>query len=107
MNLLDKKCVPCEGGAEPLSERDAKAFLTHAPGWTLDKAAMISREFTFKDFVEAMKFVNRVAEIAESEGHHPNIHIFYNRIRLDLFTHAINGLSENDFIVAAKINALG
>ena len=76
--------------------------------WVLlqDGTHKITRQFKFDDFKEAMKFVNKVAELAESEGHHPDIKIVYNKVQLDLFTHAVGGLSENDFIMAAKINAL-
>lgn len=81
--------------------------MKHVPGWMLrDDGKEISREFTFKDFKEAMAFVNEVAEIAEREGHHPDIHVRWNKVRLDLSTHAIGGLSTNDFIVAAKVNVL-
>ncbi len=77
-------------------------------GWVLirDGAHKIRRQFKFKNFREAISFINKVAEIAEKEGHHPDIYIFYNKVQLDLFTHAVGGLSENDFIMAAKINAL-
>ena len=106
MDLLKKKCVPCEGGMPPLGRADAQDYLGEVPSWTLDKdAKTISKEFKFKDFIGAINFVNNVAEIAESEGHHPDIHINYNKVLLELTTHAIGGLSENDFILAAKIDA--
>ncbi len=74
-------------------------------GWTLsDDVKQISKEYKFKDFLGAVNFVNKISEIAEEEGHHPDIHIFYNRVRLELSTHSIGGLSENDFILAAKID---
>lgn len=105
--LAKKKCVPCEGGTKPLSPEKARELLMQIPGWTLaTDSKIISREFTFKNFMDAMEFVSQVADIAEMEDHHPDIHIFYNRVRLDLSTHAIKGLSENDFIIAAKINEL-
>ena len=107
-NLLNKKCIPCEGkGIKPFTRDEVKDYLTQVSGWTLDKdAKRISKEFKFKDFVEAMKFVERVADIAEREGHHPDIHIHYNKVLLELSTHAIGGLFENDFILAAKIDAI-
>lgn len=75
--------------------------------WDMTKdAKLLTQTFTFANFVEAMKFVDQVADIAESEGHHPNIHIFYNKVTLELTTHAIGGLSENDFILASKIDTL-
>ncbi len=79
--------------------------MLHVQGWEMDaEAQKISRDFMFKDFVKAVEFVNQVADIAEVEDHHPDIFVSYNKVRLDLWTHAINGLSENDFIVAAKID---
>lgn len=105
-DLTAKKCVPCEGGVPPLSAEQARGLLSHVSGWQLSDGKMISREFKFKDFKGAMWFVNRVAEVAESEGHHPDIFISYNQVRLTLSTHAIGGLSENDFILAAKIDRL-
>ncbi|MDP3795077.1 MAG: 4a-hydroxytetrahydrobiopterin dehydratase [bacterium] len=74
--------------------------------WTVLDETKIRREFTFRDFPEAMAFVNKVAQLAESENHHPDMHIFYSRVVIELWTHAIGGLSENDFIVAAKIEEL-
>ncbi len=105
-DLLKKKCVPCEGGAVPLSRSDAQDYLDEVPGWTMDeKGQKISKEFKFQDFIGAINFVERVADVAEMEDHHPDIHIHYNKVLLELWTHAIGGLSENDFIVAAKIDA--
>ncbi|OGI95020.1 pterin-4-alpha-carbinolamine dehydratase [Candidatus Nomurabacteria bacterium RIFCSPLOWO2_01_FULL_42_17] len=106
-DLLKKKCVPCEGkGIKPFSRADAQNYLDETPGWALDsEAKKISKEYKFKDFIGAINFVERVADIAEEEGHHPNIHIHYNKVLLELSTHAIGGLSENDFIVATKIDA--
>ncbi len=91
----------------PLTKEQAAPYLRMTPGWALDAAGKkIYRPFSFKDFKEAMAFVNKVAAIAEGEGHHPDIYIFYDRVNLELWTHAIGGLSENDFIVAAKVNDL-
>src|SRR5438105_7909605 len=106
-NLLKKKCVPCEKkGMKPLSREDAEDYLDEISGWTLDKdAKIISKEYKFIDFIGAINFVNLVSDIAEEEGHHPDIHIHYNKVLLELSTHAIGGLSENDFILAAKIDA--
>ncbi|KKU91515.1 MAG: Pterin-4-alpha-carbinolamine dehydratase [Candidatus Jorgensenbacteria bacterium GW2011_GWA1_48_11] len=111
--MLSKKCVPClpaqagEGGTPALSPAAAKGLLKEAPNWVLDSGAKkISREFDCKDFRGSTAFVNKVAVLAESEGHHPDIHIFYDKVRLELSTHAADGLTENDFILAAKINAL-
>ncbi len=112
--LLKKKCVPCEKkGIKPFTKSEAKDYLEQVSDWKLaedslpqnKKAFKISKEFKFKDFIGAINFVDKVAEVAEMEGHHPDIHVFYNRVILDLSTHSIGGLTENDFILAAKINA--
>ncbi len=107
MDLLKKKCIPCEKkGMKPLSRADAEDYVDESHGWTLDeKGLKISKEFKFADFIGAINFVERVADVAEMEGHHPDIHINYNKVLLELSTHAIGGLSENDFILAAKIDA--
>ena len=103
MNLTEKKCKPCEGGVPSLTEDQANELLKQIPEWTI-KDGHVYRQFKFKDFKEAISFVNKVAEIAEQEQHHPNIKINYNKVSIELYTHAINGLSENDFILPAKIN---
>lgn len=105
MELHEKKCIPCESGGTPLTDIEAKTNLEKISGWKLN-VNKIEREFVFKDFKEAIKFVNKVSELAEEEGHHPDIKIHWNKVMLDLWTHSMNGLSENDFIVAAKINNL-
>ncbi|MEK7102369.1 MAG: 4a-hydroxytetrahydrobiopterin dehydratase [Patescibacteria group bacterium] len=107
MSLTDKKCVPCEGGTLPLARERVEELLRETPEWGVDaEHKEIRRVFKFKDFKEAMVFVNKVAEIAEAEGHHPDITINWNKVSLSLSTHSIGGLSENDFIVAAKVNQL-
>jgi len=105
MELEKKRCVPCEGGAKPLGTTEAEKYLAHVKGWTLD-GKIIRKQFIFKNFAEAMEFVNKVADLAEQEDHHPDIKISWNKVTLELWTHAINGLSENDFIVAAKVDAI-
>ena len=106
-NLAAKSCVPCRGGIPPLPEEKARELAVGAPGWRLEQSATrLERRFEFRDFVEAMRFVNRVADVAEREGHHPDIAIHWNRVDLVLWTHKIGGLHENDFILAAKINRL-
>jgi len=104
-DLKQKRCVACDAQTPRLSVEEVEALMEQAPGWELEENKL-SRRFKFRDFKEAMAFVNRVADIAEEEGHHPDIHIFWNRVQLDLTTHAIKGLSENDFIMAAKISDL-
>lgn len=107
--LEAKACKPCEGGVEPCELDHAKRQL-HALNseWELvDGGKKISRKFKMKNFVEAMKLINSVADLAEREQHHPDLHLTgYRQVRIDLTTHAIGGLSENDFIVAAKIDNL-
>jgi 4a-hydroxytetrahydrobiopterin dehydratase len=105
--LAAKTCVPCRGGIPPLSQGDAKGLLASTPGWTLEQdGKRLTRRFEFEDFIEAMKFVNRVADLAEQQGHHPDIAIHWNTVDLVLWTHKIGGLHENDFILAAKVNRL-
>ncbi len=105
--LAGKSCVPCRGGIPPLTEAQAGDMAARVPGWSLAEAATrLRRQFEFRNFVEAMKFVNRVADVAEGEGHHPDIAIHWNRVDLVLWTHKIGGLHENDFILAAKIDRL-
>ena len=105
--LASKSCVPCRGGIDPLSAPEARRLLEGTPGWTLEgDGKRLRRSFEFRDFVEAMKFVNRVADLAEQQGHHPDIAIHWNKVELVLWTHKIGGLHENDFILAAKIQRL-
>ncbi len=105
--LNRRKCVPCEGGAKPLNREQAEKLIQEIPAWKLSgDAKSISREFTFDTFMKAMAFVDQVADLAEYEDHHPGIHLSYTHLRLELSTHAIKGLSENDFILAAKIDKL-
>ena len=105
--LASRACVPCRGGIPPLSESDARRLLEGTPEWRLEEnGTRLVRRFEFEDFVKAMAFVNRVADIAEEQGHHPDIAIHWNKVDLVLWTHKIGGLHENDFILAAKINRL-
>lgn len=106
--LSQKKCIPCEDKKLPtMKPAEAKKLLPEVTGWKLEKGSkQISKTFLFEDFKEALRFVNAVGKVAEREGHHPDIGIWYNRVELVLFTHSIKGLSENDFILAAKINEL-
>ncbi|MFZ5390737.1 MAG: 4a-hydroxytetrahydrobiopterin dehydratase [Patescibacteria group bacterium] len=107
-NLINKKCQPCEGGVEPLAESQALEYLKLVPGWVLaTDIKSISRDLVFKNFKQAISFINQLAELAEAEGHHPNFTLYnWNKLKITLSTHAINGLSINDFILAAKINQL-
>jgi 4a-hydroxytetrahydrobiopterin dehydratase len=105
-DLLDKTCKPAEGGALKGDElRDLFGQLPY--GWTMPNEHHLEKEFRFKDFREALDFVNRLGEIAEREGHHPDIFLTWGRVKVTLWTHSVGGLSENDFILAAKADALG
>jgi len=106
-NLNEKHCIPCEGSVPPLTTEEAQKLLLQVSDWNLSEdGKAIQREYKLGKFLPAMDFVNEVARIAEAEGHHPDIFISYNKVRLTLTTHASGGLSENDFILAAKINEL-
>lgn len=106
-NLTKKRCVPCEGGIPKLPPAQVKKMLLQVPGWEADSTyEKIVRAWKFKNFTEAMEFVNSVADLAEEENHHPDFEIHYSKVALTLWTHAVGGLSDNDFILAAKINAL-
>ena len=106
--LTRKKCVPCEGGVPKLTESEVDALLVNLAGWAKTEGGRrIRREWRARHFRAAMDFFNRVAAIAEDEGHHPDLHLVgYRDMAIEIWTHAIGGLSENDFILAAKIDAL-
>ena len=107
--LTEKHCVPCEGGTPPLDDATTKLLLGEVRGWARrDEAggARIGRRFAFKDFVAAMAFLDKMAVIAEAEGHHPDFCVHYDKVDVTLWTHSVGGLSENDFILAAKISPL-
>lgn len=107
MSLAEKKCVACEGGVSPLNRVEAEVLLKQLHGWQLSEdAKTIAHTRSFRDFAEALVFVNAVGAIAEAEGHHPDISFGWGRATISLSTHAIGGLSENDFIVAAKVDML-
>lgn len=108
MDLATKHCVPCEGGDPALTDDQEKTYFEKVSGWSLihDGEHKIRKQFKFQDFKKALGFVNRVGEVAEKEQHHPDIYIFYNRVQIELFTHAVGGLSENDFIIASKIDLI-
>ena len=99
------KCVPCEGGVPKLTAAGIAELIPQVPGWTA-KDDRLRKSFAFRDFVTAMAFLNEVARIAEDEGHHPDFSVHWNRVDFTIWTHAIGGLSRNDFILAAKIEAV-
>jgi 4a-hydroxytetrahydrobiopterin dehydratase len=107
MDLSNKKCIPCEGGTPMLDEDKVAEYKKHIQtGWSVTANKKLSREYSFADYKQTMDFVNRVANLAEEEGHHPVLHVFYGKVIIELWTHAIGGLSENDFIMASKIEKL-
>ena len=107
MDLTQKKCVACEGGQPPATRDEAEILMKQLKGWTLSgDARWISKEFKFKDFAEALAFTDKVGAIAEGDGHHPDIQLSWGKVVIELTTHAIKGLSENDFIIAAKVDAI-
>jgi 4a-hydroxytetrahydrobiopterin dehydratase len=105
-DLTQKHCKPCEGGVEPLKPDEYGAYLhNELSGWEDSNEKKIEKEYKFKNFQEALDFIAKVGQIAEEEGHHPDIFLHnWNKVRLTLTTHAIHGLSENDFILASKID---
>jgi 4a-hydroxytetrahydrobiopterin dehydratase len=108
-NLLKKKCKPCEDkNMKSMNREEAEDYLTQLSGWELREGKKIVKEYKFQDFIGAVNFINLIADIAEEEGHHPDINIHdYNKVTITLWTHSIGGLSENDFIVAARIDEYG
>jgi 4a-hydroxytetrahydrobiopterin dehydratase len=105
MSLAEENCTPIRTGTPPLSAAEARALAGEVAGWTL-RETTLERRFEFAGFAQAIGFVNRVAEIAQTEDHHPDMLISYNKVRLELSTHKIGGLTRNDFILAAKVDAL-
>jgi 4a-hydroxytetrahydrobiopterin dehydratase len=107
MELIKKKCTPCQGGVQPLSAEETQKMLQQVEGWSLiDQGKKLFRHFSFKDFKTAFAFAEEVAQIAENEQHHPNLLISWGYCGITIFTHKTKGLHENDFIIAAKINNL-
>lgn len=106
--LAHKHCVPCEGGVKPLGKDEVRDYLSKVGGWKLsDDGTRIRREWKMKDFAAALDFINDIGRIAEAEDHHPDLHLTgYRNLAVELSTHAIGGLSENDFILAARIDEL-
>jgi 4a-hydroxytetrahydrobiopterin dehydratase len=108
--LKNKRCVPCEAGTPPLDGSTVRLLLGEVPAWKLgDESGQpprISRRFEFADFLAAMAFVSKMASLAEEEGHHPDFCVHYSRVDVTLWTHAVGGLSENDFILASKLDAI-
>jgi 4a-hydroxytetrahydrobiopterin dehydratase len=104
--LARKKCKPCEGGIDPLSADQVRPMLNGMQGWSLEPDGMISKTYKFANYFETMAFVNAAAWVSHREDHHPDMLVKWGECRVSFITHAINGLSENDFICAAKLDAL-
>ncbi|MEX0649497.1 MAG: 4a-hydroxytetrahydrobiopterin dehydratase [Candidatus Andersenbacteria bacterium] len=106
-NLAQKHCVPCQGGVPPLSGKELQQYIQQLPGdWELEDDKKLVKTYTLAGFRANITFVNQIADIAEEEDHHPNLNINYNRLKVELWTHKIRGLHENDFILASKIENL-
>ena len=109
MSLKDKRCVPCEGGTPPLDDATTRKLLGQISGWAVASEAgeaRLRKRFEFVDFLAAMAFVDKMAAVAEEEAHHPDFCVHYSRVDVTLWTHAVGGLSENDFILADKIDGI-
>ena len=107
VSLSHKKCVPCEGGTPPLQSHEILEYAKElGNGWKVVNDHHLEKEFTFKNFKEALAFTNKIGALAEEEGHHPDIFLRWGKVKVTLWTHAVGGLSENDFILASKINQL-
>jgi 4a-hydroxytetrahydrobiopterin dehydratase len=105
-SLASKTCVPCRGGVPPLKEKELESLHQQVPQWNVVNEHHIARNFTFHDFKQALDFVNRVGAVAEAQGHHPDILLAWGKAEITLWTHKIDGLTESDFIMAAKIDEL-
>lgn len=105
--LTDKKCIPCRGGVPPLKGKELQAIYEKLKaGWKVIDEHHLEKEFIFKNFKEALAFTNKVGTLAEQEGHHPDIYLAWGKVKITLWTHKIDGLTESDFILAAKADAL-
>jgi 4a-hydroxytetrahydrobiopterin dehydratase len=106
--LAEKECVACKGGVEPLKGNDLRTLGAQLnPGWQIVREHHLEREFKFKDFREALNFTDKVGELAEEQGHHPDIYLSWGKVKVTIWTHKIDGLTESDFVLAAKIDRLG
>jgi 4a-hydroxytetrahydrobiopterin dehydratase len=104
--LSSKQCVPCRGGVPPLAGEEIQRLLAQLNGWEVVREHHLKKNYGFKDFAEALTFVNRVGELAEEQGHHPDICFGWGKVEITIWTHKIDGLTESDFILAAKIDEL-
>ena len=105
-DLASKQCVPCRGGVPPLAGKELTALSQQLPDWRVVDGHHITKAFKFPDFRQALAFVNKVGNVAEEQGHHPDIYLTYGEVRLQIWTHKIKGLTESDFVLAAKVNEI-
>jgi 4a-hydroxytetrahydrobiopterin dehydratase len=105
-SLASRECVPCRGGVPKLTQREIAPLLAQLSGWSVVNEHHLTKTCDFPDFATALAFVNRVGEVAERSGHHPDLHLAWGRVRIDIWTHKIDGLTESDFILAAKCDAV-
>ncbi len=106
MSLARKECVPCKGGVSPLKGDELNRLNEQVEGWDVIEEHHLSKTYKFPNFVKALEFVNKVGSIAEQQGHHPNIFLTWGKVRIETWTHKIDGLTESDFILAAKIDEI-
>ena len=104
--LAEKECVPCKGDIPPVKGEDLKNFAAQLEGWRVVDEHHLEKEYKFKNFREALDFTNRVGELAEAQGHHPDIYLAWGKVKLTIWTHKVNGLTESDFVMAAKADML-
>ncbi len=104
--LAEKNCVPCRGGVPALQGTELASYQSQVNNWNVIEEHHIEREFSFPNFVDALQFTNQVGELAEQEGHHPDIYLAWGKVGIKIWTHKINGLTESDFVLAAKIDRL-
>ena len=104
--LTEKRCIPCQGGMPPLQTEQITPLLNQLRGWEVIDQHHLHKNYSFPDFITALAFVNTVGDIAEDEHHHPNIYLTWGKVGIQIYTHSINGLTESDFILAAKIDEL-
>jgi 4a-hydroxytetrahydrobiopterin dehydratase len=103
-DLADKKCIPCRGGVPPLSHEEIRPLLARVEGWTVEGDKKLRKSYQFSDFMAPIRFANKIAEVAEEEGHHPDLYVAWGKLEAIIWTHKIDGLTESDFILAAKID---
>jgi len=106
MSLADKHCVPCRGGVPPFAGDELEKMKAQVLGWDVVDGHHLAKTYRFPDFVSALAFVNKVGAVAEEEGHHPDVYLSWGKVELKIWTHKINGLTESDFILAAKSDGL-